>query len=365
MYVPIMKNRAEELRVIQDMNNYFSDSMIPLIEIIKDEYEKKYAIDKITGEFLYEIKAGNKKRTKIELPSTDDDIVTLEKINERLNGKKAFIEFFRFREDEYDNKKTYRDIELAFRLSRDFAYYRQRMLEIGNYLNFIPVISIKKGFIINTRDLVSFINTLRNNNQSIVIRITDEYLEEYTELLEEHLRETDYIMLDIRDKNVDSKFIELEELQDLETDAKKILLNSPRSVAHKNGDFENLIFTPKIDNQAAVKYKKYELDGFGDFGGLKDSLPEEGGSNGMGSALGLMYLKEKNAFFSVVNSDTSMGMRGFEYVRSEFLKRLSLLDIENNCLAIERIKGMEKTFGSWRTWNNLTLTRYIHQQSKK
>jgi hypothetical protein len=365
MYVPIMKNRAEELRVIQEMNVFFNDSMIPLIEIIKDEYEKKYEIDSETGLFKYEIKAGNKKRTKVEIPSTEDDIITLIKINDRLNGKKAFIDFFRFSEDEYDSKKTYKDIELAFRLSRDFAYYRQRMLELGNFKNFIPVISIKSGFKISTHDLIKFINTLRKNNQSIAIRITDNYLEEYTEILEEHLIYTDYIMLDIRDKNVDSKFLELEEFQELETDAKKILLNSPRSGAHKNGDFENLEFTQKIDNKVATLYMKYKLDGFGDFGGLKDVLPEESGSNGKGAALGLMYLREKNAFFSVVNYDTDMGMKGFENVRSEILKRLSLLDLENNCLAIERIKSMDKKFGNWGTWNNLTLTRYIQQQSKK
>jgi hypothetical protein len=365
MYVPIMKNRAEELRVIQEMNGYFSESMIPLIEIIKDEYEKKYEIDTDTGQFKYEIKAGHKKRSKIELPSTEEDIITLKRTNERLNGKKAFIEFFRFSEDEYDSKKTYKDIELAFRLSRDFAYYRQRMLEIDKYVNFIPVISIKKGFKISSHDLINFMNALRKNNQSIVIRITDNYLEEYTEFLEEHLTVSDYIMLDIRDKNVDSKFLELEELQELETNAKKILLNSPRSGAHKNGDFENLIFTPKIDNQVANLYKEYELFGFGDFGGLKDVLPEDSGSNGKGSALGLMYLKEKNAFFSVVNYDTNMGMKGFEYVRSEILKRLSLLDLENKCLAIERIKEMDEKFGNWGTWNNLTLTRYIQQQSKE
>ncbi|AGK51997.1 beta family protein [Bacillus sp. 1NLA3E] len=365
MYVPIMKNRKEELIVIKNMNGYFNDSMIPLIELIKDEHEKKYEIDENTGKFIYEQKAGKTRRNRIGIPPTEADIITLKAINERLNGKKAFIEFFRFSEGEYDKKKTYKNIELAFRLSRDFAYYRQRMLEIGNYANLIPVISIKSGFKIGPHILIKFINDLKLNNQSIVIRITDYYLEEYAELLETHLRSSDYIMLDIRDKNADSKFLELEEFQELETDAKKILLNSPRSQTHKNGDFENLVFTGKINNQVANIYKEYNLDGFGDFGGLKDALPEEGGSNGKGSALGLIYLKEKNAFFSVVNHDTDKGVRGYEYVRSEILQRLNLLDRENHCLAIKRIKDMGLTFGSWGTWNNLTLTRYIQQQSQE
>jgi hypothetical protein len=364
MYVPIMKNRLEELRVIQEMNGYFSESMIPLIEVIKDEYEIKYKIDSNTGQFIYVHNAGNKNRKKVKLPSTDADIITLKKINDRLGGKKAFIEFFRFSEGEYENR-TFKDIEISFRLSRDFAYYKKRMLDIGKHSNFSPVISIKKGFKISAHDLINFINELRTNNNSIVIRITDDYLEEYTEILEEHLRDTDFIMLDIKDKHIDSKFLEFEEFQELETSAKKILLNCPRSRVHKNGDFENLVFTEKIDNQAAEVFKKYEFDGFGDFGGLKDVLPEDSASNGMGAALGLIYIKEKNAFFSVVNNDTSMGMKGFEYVRNEILKRLSLLDKEDNCLAIKRIKSMERKFGNWGTWNNLTLTRYIHQQSKQ
>ncbi|WP_157052619.1 beta family protein [Priestia koreensis] len=358
-----MKTRAEELNVISKMNNYFSDSMIPLIEIIREEYDIKFEKNAETGEYIYEKKQGKKRRSKVKLPTTDDDIITLNKISERLNGKKAFVDFFRFNEREYDNK-TFKNIELAIRLSRDYGFYKKRMLEIKDFQNFIPVISIKEGFAISKYDLINLINELRKHNTSIAIRITDNYLEDYYEVLEDHLTPEDYILLDIRDKHVDSKFLEIEELQDLETDAKKILLNSPRSRNHKNGDFENLLFTKKIDNKVAVIYKDYDLDGFGDFGGLKDVLPEEGGSNGMGAALGLIFSKEKNAFFSVVNNQTILGVKGFEYVRSEILKRLQLLDVDGSCTAIRRIKEMDKTFGNWGTWNNLTLTRYIQQQAK-
>jgi hypothetical protein len=364
MYLPIMKNRAEELKVINDMNKFFSESMIPLIEVIRDEYITKYKIDDVTGEYVYEIKPGNKKRNKIILQPTEDDINTLDKIQERLNGKKAFIDFFRFSESEYDNK-DFKGIELSFKMSRDYNYYKQRMLQIGNYINLIPVISIKKGFIISEHDLMKLINELRRDNSSIAIRITDNHLDDYIELLEKHLTQEDYIMSDIRNQHVDSKFIELEEFQELETDARKILLNSPRSREIKNGDYENLVFTKKIDNKVAKKYRDYKLDGFGDFGGLKDDLPVEGGGNGMGAALGIIYSKEKNAFYSIVNYDTNMGMSGFEYVRREILKRLSLFDSRDECIAIKRIKDMKFKFGSWRTWNNITLTRYIQQQAKK
>lgn len=364
MYLPIMKNRKQELSVISQMNYLFCETIIPLIEIIKDEYDDNYKTDSKTGEYIYEKKPGKKRRSKIKLPPKEEDIITLDKISERLNGKKGFIDFFRFSEDEYENK-DFKDIELSFRLSRDYNYYKQRIMQLGNYNNLYPVISIKKGFKISDHDLRRLLENLRKYNSLIAIRITDSYLEEYMEFLEEHLSEHDFIMLDIKNQNIDSKFIELEEFQELDTDANKIILNSPRSKDYKNGDYENLEFTKKIDNKVALKYKEYNFDGFGDFGGLKDDLPTVSGGNGKGAALGLIYLKEKNAFYSIVNYNTDMGMRGYESVRSDLLKKLDLLDKDNDCVAIEKIKKMEETFGSWSTWNNITLTRYIHQQAKK
>lgn len=364
MYLPIMKNRNEEMKIISELNHLFSESMIPLVEIIKDEFDIKYKTDEKTGEYIYEKKAGSKRKSRIKLQVTEEDIITLEKIQERLNGKKGFIDFFRFSENEYDNK-DFKGIELSFTLSRDFKYYKKRLLQIGRFQNLYPVISIKTGFNISQHDLLNLVKDLKKDNTSIAIRITDTYLEDYTEFIEQYLTENDYIMLDIRNQHVDSKFIELEELQDLDTNAKKVLLNSPRLRNYKNGDYENLKFTKKIENKAAIKYIEYKLDGFGDFGGLKDDLPSEGGGNGTGAALGLIYLKEKNAFFSIVNYDTKMGMRGFEYVRSEVLNRLDYLDVDNDCVAIKRVKGMTGKFGNWATWSNFTLTRYIHQQAKK
>lgn len=364
MYIPIMKNQAEELRVIRDMNFFFDDSIIPLIEIIKDEYDIKYKIDE-TGEFIYEKKPGKKRRNKVELPKTEEDIITLEDINKRLNGKKGFIDYFRFSENEYDNIKDFNKVELSVRLSRDFNYYRKRILQIGNYSNLVPVISIKKDLNNSEYDLRKLISDLRRDNSIIAIRITDPYLDDYMEFIEDHLTEKDFVMLDIRNQNVDSKFLELEDFQDLDTNAYKILLNSPRSKDDKNGDFENLKITRKIDNKVAVLFKDYEFNGFGDFGGLKDTLPASSGGNGMGAALGLIYLKEDNAFYSIVQTDTSRGVRGFKYVREEVLKRLSYLDSDNDCIAIKRIKEMDGTYGTWSTWSNIILTRYIQQQTKR
>lgn len=364
MYLPIMKNRDEELRVIKNTSSYFGDTIVPIIEIIRDEHIPRYKIDEVSGEYIFEKKPGLKNKSKIKLDPREEDIITLTEIQKRLNGKKAFIDFFRFSDNEYDNK-VFKGMELSFKLSRDYNYYKKRLLSISEFINLIPVISIKTGFKVSKHELVKVINDLRKGNSSVAIRITDNYLEDYAELLEENLTHDDYLMLDIKNQYVDSKFIELEEFQELETDACKILLNSPRSRAYKNGDYENLVYTNKIDNKVAVIYKDYDLQGFGDFGGLKDDLPVDSGGNGKGAALGLIFVKEENAFYSIVNHDTNMGVSGFKYVRKEILNRLDIFDKEDNCIAIKRIKNMTDKFGNWATWNNITLTRYIHQQAKK
>lgn len=364
MYIPIMKNRDEEIRVIRTMNGYFNDTIIPLIEIYKDIYLTKYKTDD-TGEFVYEKKPNSKRRNRIKLPSTENDIITLKKIEEFLNGKKAFIDFFRFNANEYDDSRSFNNVELSIHLSRDFAYYKTRMLEIGNYSNLIPVISIKEGFNISEFNLIHLINQLKVSNSSIAIRVTDSLFDDFEEVFEQHLTESDYLMLDIRNQNIDSKFIELEEFRDFETDAKKILLNSPRSRKLKNGDYEHLAFTKKINNNASTLYKKYKLNGFGDFGGLKDDLPVSGGGGPMGTALALIYSKKDNAFYSIKHNDSSIGVKGYRFVRDDVLLRLSHFDPSRSCSAMQKIEYMNGTFGTWATWNNITLTRYIQEQATK
>lgn len=54
MYFPIMKNRDEELRVVKGMSNYFGELIIPVLEIIRDEYFVRYRTDEVTGEFIFE-----------------------------------------------------------------------------------------------------------------------------------------------------------------------------------------------------------------------------------------------------------------------------------------------------------------------
>src|SRR5690625_3351875 len=150
MYIPIMKNRTQEMSVMSKFNNYFSDSIVPLIEIVKD-YESRTS------------------------DNNENNVVTLSKLQNTLNGKRAFVEFFRYIDNEYQNTSIdIKGVKLAFDLSRDYFLYVQRMMEIKKFENFIPTISIKKGFILGHTDLEKLILDLKIENNTIAVRITDD-----------------------------------------------------------------------------------------------------------------------------------------------------------------------------------------------
>ncbi|EHI98137.1 hypothetical protein CDLVIII_1442 [Clostridium sp. DL-VIII] len=80
----------------------------------------------------------------------------------------------------------------------------------------------------------------------------------YKNIIENNLRATDYLLYDINEQNFNSKIMELEELKICKTKAKKIILNSPKSLKRENKEYENVCITDLIDlidNVAATEYK--------------------------------------------------------------------------------------------------------------
>lgn len=53
IYIPMLKTRDEELRVLKSMKDYYSDKIIPLIEVICEKYQVRYMTDE-NGEFIKE-----------------------------------------------------------------------------------------------------------------------------------------------------------------------------------------------------------------------------------------------------------------------------------------------------------------------
>ncbi|EGT4143778.1 hypothetical protein GNF78_05970 [Clostridium perfringens] len=363
MYVPIMKARQEELKVSKKLSYCFSDKIVPLFEILKEEYEDKYELDE-NGKIKMILKPGQKRRQRVKKAHTENDIVTLENLNNRIKKSKAFIDYFRFNAKKYGGSKVdINGVDLAYRLSRNEDEYIEKLLGVSSYKNLIPVLSLKDKFTFSKNRLIEIINLLKSKNESIALRLEDSIFESVKEVLEENLRECDFLLYDINEQNIESKVMELFELNECEIKAKKIIIHSPRKLKNNNKQYENNSVTALIDNSIADSYEDYDFDGFGDYGGLKDQLPTSDTSNGKGAALGLVYSRNENSFYSFCNSDTSLGMKGYVQVIEDILEVENELNPENNCPFYEEINKMyenDKT-GNWATWNNLTLTRYIHQ----
>lgn len=325
MYIPILKTRRSEINVIKELNYCFSDNIIPMFEIIDQEYG-------------------------------------LNVIKKIMEGKKAFIDLFRFSINKYGNRIDINKAEYSWKLSEDNNFYVDELNAIDNGIECIPVISIKKDFEIKNTDLSKLINDLQSKHISISLRITDEYMEQYNNIFSQ-LRDSDYLMIDIGEQNPDSKFIEIEEFSELDVFCKKIILNSPRLKDKKNGDYSNGI-TNNIDTSLINKVQEYSFEGFGDYMGLKDCMPEnQQGSNGIGNALALLYDYKINKFYCFINEDKNKGMTGYRMVKREILKVEKELNPDNDCPAFAKIKEID--CGNWSTWHNITAKRYIHQIYKK
>ena len=357
IYVPILKSRMVEYKVAKDMSFCFCQQMIPLFEIIAENYETRYVIDEKTGEFIYE--QHGKRRMKKKMPNTADAIITLEYINRLIQMKQVFIDYFRFSIEKYGSDVDISKAKLAYDMNNNYELYKNKIFDITKYANMIPVISIKKGFKIPKGELRTLIEELQTHANSVALRITDECIDEYQSLIVELLREEDYLLFDIEEQIAKSKFMELEEITESNIKAKKILLNSPRKKAVKNGEYPENDYTDLIDTSARFEVRDYGWEGFGDYCGLKDQMPRNGGSNGTGAALSLLYDFEKNMFRSFCNHDTNMGVGGYSSLIPVILENENNLNFDGDCPAYDEIKKLPKS-GSWNTWHHINAVRYIY-----
>jgi len=157
--------------------------------------------------------------------------------------------------------------------------------------------------------------------------------------------------------------MEYEEIKAINTQARIILLNSPRKENIHNGAYPVNDLTDLIDCSAKDIAFDNNFSGYGDYCGLKDALPTKGGSNGTGSAIALFYDYANNKFHSYVHLDTLEGLGGYRYLIPIILSESAALDPDGDCPAINRIKGMSSS-GNWSTWHKLNATRYIYQVYK-
>lgn len=326
MYIPILKARQTEMRIIKDLNYCFSEKIVPLIEIINQKED-------------------------------------LQKIIDNIAGKSLFVDCLRISIDKYGNKFNPSSVIFSMEISRNEDKYIETLKELLIYDNVIPVISIKDKFEIDESTLEKLYNELSLNNRSVALRITPSYIEKYKNTLQNIIQSKDYLLFDIEETNLLSREIELDELSDLNISAKKILINSPRESRLTNGEFEESGFTLLIDNSVAREYLNKGFYGFGDYCGYKDTLPRKNGSKGEGAAIALIYNYNDNAFLSFVEKNTKLGVAGYHKVVNEILSQKDVINNFDDCIAMKKVEefSYRDKKGNWSTWIGITIMRYIYQ----
>ena len=357
MFIPVLKFRQSEMRAIEKVVDMLSDEIIPLFEVFKDTYKTRYEVDEATGEFKTRVsEKGRKIRIKAE--PNDDDINTLDSINDTIKGKKAFIDFLRINENKYKNYDASL-VSMGLKL-RNFDYYKERIMQVGSYSNFIPVISIQNAFNNNVQQMQNLYEELCKSNNSVAVRITVDCYEQYIPLLKV-LRTSDYILLDIEETNLKGLKYEIKEFIDYAFIAKLIILNSPRPRDFYNKDFEEEGKTNLIKTDVIKSFKGLGFIGFGDYCGCKDVLPSSGVAI-KGAALSLLYNFPDNAFWVNTNKDTSLGVKGYNDIKPKVMAQKFHLDPDDSCLAYKLLSNVNS--GVYATWVEVCIIRYISQLYK-
>lgn len=360
MFVPMFKGREKvEYKAIKEIRQYFSDQVIPLIEILKENHKKEIDYDPITNEPKIKVKNGRK--YKVYKSKSDENVNTLEFLNEMVEGKTVFIDYFRYDIEKYGTDINVSGVSLSYKLNNDQNLYFNKLKELVGYPNMIPVVSIKKEYGIGKSILEKLLMDLQKKKSTIAIRITDELYDEYSDLIQQSLRETDYLLFDIENQNPKTKFMELSEIGLDENKFKKILLCTTRG-SLKNGGYPDEGVTDLIYTNTKSEAESYNFNGYGDYCGLKDDLPKNGGGNS-GAAIALFYDAKIEKFYSYVEKDTSLGQRGYNRLVPKIISDAKILDVNNDCPIFKTIKEQHRMGkdGGWCTWKVYCILRYVDQ----
>lgn len=370
MYVVAMKNRPNELsamKLLQD-NNLLLPNVIPLIEVIKEKYECDKLMDPDTGKPVrreQRCKNGKIRNCGVDNPDTRHD-VTLRKITECFPGRDVLVDYFRC-----DLKKYHYDpvkIELILKLNNDLDLYCEKVLKILDYPHLIPVITVKRGmdYVLSPEGVIKLADELRQRNpdQRIALRIDD--MEGYEDAATEVLRADDLLIFDFNEQPIKSKPIECKRLKGLNLPAHLVALCSPRQRGLSGKDFQDCIpgeVTKLIDNSHLDIFYQYGFDGIGDYGGLRDNLPDKGINKGR--ALAVMYDGRVNGFRIYIKDDYELGPKGYWEVVDRLIGDPAF-DQDGSCLAfvaiMDKYRKRDKDY-TFAEWIKYTLIRYIQQLS--
>ncbi|MBY7008657.1 hypothetical protein FDB15_12915 [Clostridium botulinum] len=338
MYVPVLKNRQEEIKAL--CFSSLSNKTLPLLEIVQAKSRsnlKKTLLQELQGTL------GNNTTVMI-------DILNLKS---HKKSKEAINEFF-------------------LQINKNPNYRLNLYDSLKPLKNFIPIISYDPNNYDKLQNEIQHdVHYLRNNFRKLGFRLKVKHFNDALSEIKSVIQNEDIIILDIEHKkHTDSSITDFSnKINNLKTSKNltTFIINSviPEDLTNKNMSDGQPIST--IDNSLRDNYLSYGFDGFGYYTTIKSALPPSGG----GISPGFIYYSYKSNKF--------IGFRGrfpnLDEFKNHIIPKLTSSKYWNNyppihhsnCSGCNHILNLINTSESAKhqgKWKQISIKHYIYTMDK-
>lgn len=344
MYIPVMKNRTVEVSVLNNLAglHVFNENIIPLVEIIQEK-----------------TRSNNIK-------------VFLEELSELISNHPEMMVMVDFYKSTKLRSTTDAIREYITKNTRSPEFVMDQLSLLENCAEqIIPIISYLPEAI-NWERIESEIVEFRKNFGKIGFRIKAQEFEKVFSFIEDRIKATDYIILDIEGASYSNPVFN--RIYNRIANSKKTKKFTSIIVkAHRPDDLTNKAMgdgepIDRIDNGLSEQYSTSALkrfDGFGDYACISASLPSTGGTI---SPVGIYYSYDNN-FFVSFRGRADLLSEFPDYIAPEIMKSEYWEEFPEEhhtscpgCAEISAIKNREISGRNQAQWKKITMLHYIYTQ---
>lgn len=341
MYVPVLKNRQEEMNALKALYSIpISNKIFPLLEIVQAKSRE------------------NSKKT----PS--------EELKECINPTTDFMVDILNVEHPKKSKEPINNFLLNIRQTPNFRINLFNSLK--DIKNVVPVVTYDTDtYSLKNKEIEKESKLLRTNFSRLAFRIKIKHLDHALSEVANSININDVIIFDIHHTTHSNPILKssYNKIKNLATakSATTIIINSIIPEDFTNSSIVNGAPILEIDNSLRDSYAIYGFNGFGDYATIKDSLPSNGGT----ISPGFLFYSFKNNFFA--------GFKGIQHDLSSFISHIiptlekspywkeysrdHLLNCPG-CKTILDIKKASLTGKSQGLWKRISIMHYIYTIDK-
>lgn len=370
MYVPIIKNKNTEIKIVSESLSEFGNLIIPLVEIVSTQKKKIYA--KREGKRFKEEDEYGENHFVVE----GYDNITIETIKKLASLSTIFVQYFRYDFEQYSPQMDQDVRDVAYKNGQELDSYIDSTRNLFDIENVIPVIIIKP-FVNNglhLTELHEFILEMKQKGRKLGLRIDIRMIRKYEQKLNEMislLSESDYVFYDFLERKIVQR--DLRNILFSSISSNKVLLHAYRKRDRSNFEYSVGEHETDFDTSYFKTYNTLGYDGFGDYIGLPDTVPYSNMRAKYSTAF--LYDLDENKYFSYrsqqlgkVNVYTGRGGNpDFPQLKTLVLGSSRVIHKNQfaNCPAIYYIKNNLKSGGYFPQWKIVTVKCHINAMKIK